>query len=626
MNESTFQSLLLLTVLSALTPIVVRGLRPIVRLPIVVAEILLGMAVGVSGLGLVHETPIVSFLAEFGFIFLMFLSGLEIDLGAATRGRGADERRPLLDRPVVLVLIAFSLTLGLAMTVGVGLTHFGMAKNPFLMALILSTTSLGVVVPVLKERGIAGSPYGQLVVLAAALSDFLTLFLLGLAFAFLGTGRVADTLLFGVLLLAFLLTSRASRWAARQPLIRRLSSELAHATAQIRVRWSFAIIVLWVVLASSLGIEVILGAFLAGAVIAQARPAARRIFEDKLDAIGYGFFIPLFFITVGARFDLSALSGSPNGLVLVPILVLAAFAVKVLPALIFRRLFSWRESLAAGFLLSSRLSLIIAAAEIARELDIITSATNTAILLVAIVTCTVSPLLFARLLPPEDEAVRKGVLLVGTDSLAELLATRLIAAGEQVSCVGVDDNRLRRMRDAGCQTFAGASDDPTVLAAAGAATAASLVALTSDRAGRLGACRHARERFGVKSIVARAHMPEEVSELHALGVQVVQPALAMVLGLEGALHFPAGLSMLVDQHDGFDLADAPLLNPDLVDRALRDVPVPGKALVIGIRRVGLDEVVVPSGDTVLRAGDVLVLCGNGEAIAQAARWIGSANG
>ena len=135
------------------------------------------------------------------------------------------------------------------------------------------------------------------------------------------------------MLVAFVGNAKLSGWAHRHKLTHHMIEELSHATAQIRVRETFALIVLWVVLAGSLGVEVILGAFLAGAVIGQNRQASRQIFEEKLDAMGYGFFIPIFFIMVGARFDLAALLGSPGALWLVPGLIAAAYLVKMLPAL-----------------------------------------------------------------------------------------------------------------------------------------------------------------------------------------------------------------------------------------------------------------------------------------------------
>ena len=325
---------------------------------------------------------------------------------------------------------------------------------------------------------------------------------------------------------------------------------------------------------------------------------------------------------MGPVFDLQALLRSPGALWLVPLLMAASYLVKLLPALCFRTRFGWRESIAAGLLLSSRLSLIIAASAIALKLDLITAATNSAIVLVAVVTCTASPVLFNRILPAQKERKRRGVIILGTDNLAELLGKRLLQDGEPVTFIGRDAARLDKLQASGCQVVTGPPEDEQVLRDAGAERARALVALTNDPEVVVKACRQAREQFAIPSVVARADDPEQVRILQASNVQVVQPAMAMALGLEGALHFPAAFSTLIDKSDQFDLADAPLSNPELLDRPLRQFHLPGNALVLGIRRQGEGEVVVPHGDTILREGDVLMLCGDPKALEEARRWIG----
>ncbi len=625
-KQGAFQSLLLLTLLALAVPLIIRQIGRFVRVPIVVGEIIAGIAVGQSGLNLVHETPVLTFLADFGFIFLMFLSGLEVNFAAIGEAKSGGVSRSIWQRPAWLAGLNFATTLLLASLVGLALWKFEMTRNPILMGLILSTTSLGIVVPVLKERGLITKQYGQLLLIAALFSDFITLLLLGLVISYTRRGFGPDLLFFLALLAIFVGAARFGRWANRHSLTRRIINELSHATAQIRVRGAFALIVAWVVFAGSLGVEVILGAFLAGAIIGQSRRSRSQIFEEKLDAMGYGFFIPIFFIMVGARFDLTALLASPGALWLVPLLIAASYLVKLLPALCFRLRFSWRESIAAGMLMASRLSLIIAASAIALDLKLITSGTNSAIILVAVVTCTCSPILFNRILPPKKEKKRQGVIVLGTDFLAELLGKRLLQDGEPVTFIGRDVARLEKLQESGCTIVSGPPDDEQVLRQAGAERARALVALSNDAEVVMNACRQAREQFQIPSVVARAELPEQVKSLQTLKVQVVQPAMAMALALEGALHFPSALSMLTDRSDEFDLADVALHNPDFIDQPLRQVHLTGQALVLGVRRRGEGEVVVPHGDTILREGDILMLCGNPKAVEEASRLLGGGNG
>ncbi len=619
-NHEAFQSLLLLTLLAVAVPLLLRRVSRVVRLPIVVGEIIGGIILGTSGLHLIHETPSIKFLADFGFIFLMFLSGLELDFAGSQDPARARQKIPLWQKPAWLGSLNFGFTLSLAMGIGVLLWNLGMTRNPILLGLILSTTSLGIVVPVLKERELIGTPFGQSLLFAALISDFVPMLLLGLLISVLRQGFSWNLLLFILLLVAFVAAAKVTRWATRHRITRKIVEELSFATAQIRIRGTFALIVLWVVLAGSLGVEVILGAFMAGAIIAQSRRSARGAFEQQLDAIGYGFFIPIFFIMVGARFDLAALSGSTRALWLAPALIFASYAVNVVPALCFRARFSWRESIAGCFLRASRLSLAIAAAAIAFDLGLITSGTNSAIILVAIVTCTISPVAFNRVLPPQPQRKREGVIIVGTDFLAELLGKRLIQDGEPVTFVGRDGTRLGKLQQAGFNVAIGPPDESSTLRQAGAERVRALVALSNDPEVVLRVAHHARQ-FHIPSIVARAESPEHVEGVQSLNVHIVQPAMAMALALEGALHFPAALSALTERSNQFDLAEVPVGNPELFGLPLRHVHLPGQALVLGIKRHREAEVIVPHGDTIVRAGDVLMLCGDPKALAQASRWI-----
>ena len=155
-----------------------------------------------------------------------------------------------------------------------------------------------------------------------------------------------------------------------------------------------ALMLAFVILAKFLGTEMILGAFLAGAVLSLLDKPADEQARQHLDAIGFGFFVPLFFITVGIGFDFRKLLGDKNTLLLAPLLLVAAFAIKILSALILRLSFNWRQTFAGGFLLSARLSLIIAASGIGTSLGIIQESTNAAFILIAALTSTLAPLLF----------------------------------------------------------------------------------------------------------------------------------------------------------------------------------------------------------------------------------------
>jgi Kef-type K+ transport system membrane component KefB/Trk K+ transport system NAD-binding subunit len=621
-EQSTFLPLLLITGLAVVVPLFASRIR-IVRLPIVVGEILAGIAIGRSGLNLVEPSPTLNFLAEFGFTFLMFLSGLEVSFQTLFTASEVGDGRPRWKRPIPLALLSFGLTILLAMLAGLGLTSSGLTSNPILMGLILSTTSLGIVMPILKERQLMSSGFGQTLLITSLISDFSTLLLLSIAIAIISRGLSLDIILFLALLGAFMTAARISRWVSSNKIIARISGELAHATAQIHVRGAFALMVIWAVLAEALGVEVILGAFLAGAILSVGGQGQESTLREKLDAIGYGFFIPIFFIMAGTRFDLQALLLSPRSLILVTILVIAAYLIKLIPSFLFRSLFSWRETIAAGVLLSSRLSLIIAASAIALDLGIISTSTNSAVLLVAMVTCTFSPILFNRILAPTLEAKRRRVVILGTGQLAVLLGQRLRQSEEEVIFIGPDQAQLARLSEQGFDVCRGDPTDQHVLEQAGLPTARALLAVTKRPEIMSEVCRMAIGQFGVPSVIARADDSAGAQSLEQMGVRVVQPAMAVIMALEGALHFPTAFNLLVDRGEDLDLADVRLLNRSIAGRALRDVRLPGDALVLGVHRDG--GMLVPHGDTVLKYGDVLMLVGSPDCIHSSRMTLGSSD-
>lgn len=613
-TEFSFVSLLLITGLAVFVPLLASRLRKL-RLPIVVGEILAGMIVGQSGFDLIEPSPALEFLTLFGFTYLMFLSGLEVDFGIIANNfqEGASSWR--LSNPIMLGVTVFGLTIAIAFVAAAVLLQMGLVQEPFIIALILSTTSLGIVVPVLKERGLMSSHYGQTLLMSALVADFGTLVLIAIDVAILSQGLTLEVLLVFLLLAAFAVAVQLGRWAATIPGLPRLIEELSHATAQIKVRGAMALMIAFIVLSEWLGSEVILGAFLAGVVISLLSPREGSELHLKMDAIGFGFFVPIFFIMVGVQFDLPALVGSSEALLLVPLLLGIAYAIKFVSALLYRFNFSWRETFAAGGILSARLSLIIAAAAIALEMGIITRAIDAAIILVAIVTSTISPLVFNRLLPFKEAPTRRGVILVGLGEMPILLAERLLKTGEHVTIVGLDRGRKRGRRRRDLPVLEGDPTNPEILEQAGAGSAAALVAMSTYDEVNLKACQLAGQKFGISYLVAQASDPDIASRLLNLGVRVIRPQLATMLAVEGALHFPAAFDMLTNHADGVEVREAELNNPRLDGRPLRQVRLPGDALVLGLRRDG--EVLVPHGNTRLRRGDLLMLVGHQESLKEA---------
>jgi Kef-type K+ transport system membrane component KefB len=413
MDEArSFAPLLVVVMLASVVPLLLSSVRGRLAIPIVVGEIIAGMIVGRSGFGWVlPDNGALMLLKELGFVFLMFLSGMEIDF-RSFRGTDPDQaRRQSRWSPLCLAVLNFGATLVMAGAFAWGLKWIGATTDPWMMALILSTTALGVVVPILKEAGLGQTRFGQTILLATVIADFVTMFLISVLVAVISRGLTAEILLVFLLFVAFFFAARFGSFLSRIESLQRVIAELSHATAQIKVRAAFSTLLIFVVLAETLGIEIIVGAFLAGAIVALLRTPEDRELSSQLEAIGFGFFIPIFFIMVGVDFNLPALLSSTGALLSVPLLLVAAIAVKMIPALLFRlNNHTWREALAAGILLCPRLSLIIAAAAIGEKLGIIDESVNAGIVLVAIVTVTASPLAFLRVFPVQRVKVARSMV------------------------------------------------------------------------------------------------------------------------------------------------------------------------------------------------------------------------
>ncbi|MGD2161934.1 MAG: cation:proton antiporter [Anaerolineales bacterium] len=619
MEHNNFLPLLLITGLAFFAPILANRLKRF-SIPIVVGEIVAGILIGRSGFNIIEPSPVLDFLAEFGFAYLMFLSGLEVDFDLLIpRGKKSSLS---IRQPLPLALIILVGTVGLGLLFSILLRSLGIVESPFLMGLILSTTSLGVVVPVLKERDLLGTNYGQLLLIAASLADFLILLLVTIFIAVRSVGLTLDLLLIPVLLLIFIVAVRITQIYSGRKLPQRILRELSSATAQIRVRGAFALMVAWVVLAEASGVEVILGAFLAGAIAGLISDPNDDDAQEKLDAIGYGFFIPIFFIMVGVEFNLRALFESPQAMLLVPLLVAGAYAVKVIPALLFRLRTTWREALAGGVLLASHLSLIIATASIALSLGLITEAVNAAIVLLAVISVTLSPTIFNRLVPERILERRRGIIIIGQDQLAEFLIERLDPEDEPITIICPDEGRVEAFENLAVHLIRGCPEFKDSLEQADGHQARVVVDLTSTTSETMEVCKLARQEFEIPLVISRIADVELIPRLQQMGVKIVQPALATAMALEGALRYPSVFDLLAHQTEAhIEVSEVVIGNQEVIDTPLRQLRLPGDTLLLSIHRD--ESVVVPDQDSTLRIGDRVGLIGSRSALDDTERYLQS---
>src|SRR3954471_7615720 len=377
----SFSNLLIVMAVAFTAPLLL-GLFPRLLLPSVVLEIVAGIVVGPSVLGWVHVDEAIEVISVLGLAFVLFLAGLEIEFGK------------LRGRVLKLTALGFAISLAVALAVSLGLKAAGLVDTPLLIAIILCSTSLGVLVPVLKDSGQLSTPFGQLIIAAASSADFGAIILLSIFFS--GKGGTGSTLLLlGALLALAVTVFLVVRGAEQSMRIRQDLLRLQDTTAQIRVRAALVLFVGFAALAESLGLEGILGAFTAGAILSlvdRDEVMTHPDFRRKLEAVGFGFFIPAFFVTSGVRFDLGALTASASNVLMVPVFLAALLAARGLPAIVYRRVLDGRHTAIAGLMQATSLPFIVAATAIGMDLKLIDAAASAALIGAGLLSVLLFPL------------------------------------------------------------------------------------------------------------------------------------------------------------------------------------------------------------------------------------------
>lgn len=398
-----FTTVLVVVTLAVISPIIAGR----IGIPGVVTEVMLGMVLGLSVflsehfydftlLG-VEEGGALAFLAEVGFIMLLFLIGLEVDFDRIEE-QGA--------KPLILGSLIYVLTFGLAYGAVVWLDLH------FIMTLVLATTAVDVVLPTMREAGIHRTQLGQAVMLSATIADFTTITVLTVyVFAIdIAGGTIFHPayLLIPALLLVFWIAYKMGGeivWRFPHLLARFFKAE---DPTELGVRASLALMFVFVVLSGAFGVEAIFGAFFAGVLIsALFREGA--LLEEKLYGVGYGFFVPIFFLNVGLQFDFAAL-GDLAAVLLLPALLGVAFAVKLIPSLLFLPQYGVKKTFAIGMLMSARLSFMIAVASVAVGLGFISSGVYATTILLAVILSVSGPTVFRAIMgrPKEPAAEDEG--------------------------------------------------------------------------------------------------------------------------------------------------------------------------------------------------------------------------
>lgn len=537
----------------------------------------------------------------------MFLSGMEInfDLFKKTPGQKRDSKSP-----VMIAVGAFAGVIVMALVLGFVLKAVCLFSDVFLTTILFSTVALGVVIATLKEKDIVNKPMGQTILLTAVLGEVIPMLALTFYASIYGHNAGRLWLIILLFLAAIFLLRRF-----RQPFI--WFNKISKATTQLDIRLAFFLIFALVTVAEQVGAENILGAFLAGMVMKLLQPSEAT--QEKITAIGYGFFIPIFFIMTGDRLNLRTLFANKSALALIPVLV-AGFIIAKLPAyLAFRRRFTNRNSFAGTFLTVTTITLVLPSLQVARNLHVITNNQSSAFILAAVVACILGPIVFNSTYKlGKEDLIKQRVVLIGTNAYTVPIvqqlaknwyATRMVTDKEDnYKTFNSEVNHLEylpELKEADLDKK-GYFDTDVLVAA-----------FPNDNKNyRIAKMAH---DHGVKRIIAGLNHPsidrEHADELRQLVVEIYNAFIVQTSMLRAMVESPAAYQMMTNTESG--LFEVTVRNLQYVGQKLRSLPYIDKMTISRIYRHG--KPLSPHGDTVIEEGDHILFTGSYANIAEIRR-------
>lgn len=592
-------SLFLVVLLALVIPIFMARFQ-ISNVPTAVAEIIVGIIMGSSGFNLITSTHDLTFLSNLGVILLMFLSGMEIDFdllqrknnpkGKSQAGKTVDPLKTAITAFIGIVIMAFVLAYVLRLT--------GLFSEVMLAAIILMTVALGVVIATLKEKDILGRPIGQTILLTAVLGEVIPLLLLTI-YASINGGNAEQLWLIILLFVAAIFLLRRFK----QPYL--WFAKITKSTTQLDIRLAFFLIFALVTVAETVGAENILGAFLAGMVMKLLEPSEAT--KDKLTSIGYGFFIPIFFIMTGVGLNLRSLFAHPSSLMLLPVLVIFLFIAKVPVLLTYVRYFQKKNAFAGGFLTATTITIVLPTLQVARKLHAITSTQSDAFILAAVIVCILSPIVFNSnfVLLPEDK-IKEKVAIVGANAVTVPVAHDLHANWYSVKMF-TDKKNQYKTYDSRVEnlTFLPNLDEET-LEKDGVFDGDIVVAANRADEDNIKIARMAKEK-GVNRVIARLSEVDSktLTEFNEKGIEVFNSTNVHAALMRAMIESPTVYRIMTDAKN--ILYSVKVKNTHYTGRQLMDLEFIDQITVSRIKRG--DEWLIPRGATVIEPGDILVFSG-----------------
>lgn len=614
-------SLLIMLFAALITPMLMARFK-ITFLPTAVVEIILGIVLGPSLLGLVHTTEILKQLSDIGVIILLFLSGMEIDFDLFKKPQGTPS--PLAQKnavqnskwsPVILSCLAYSTIIVISLVLAGLFKWANLFSDFWLAAILFATISLGIVIATLKENELLSKVFGQTVLLIAVLGEVVPM--LGLTFyaSVFGSSSKSLWLLLLIIVAAIFLLHRFKFFF-------NFFEQINKSTTQLDIRLAFFLIVAMVTVASSVGAENILGAFIAGIILKLLRPSEST--KDKLDSIGYGFFIPIFFMMSGIGLNLRTLLSDPEALTLIPLFFLAYVIAKLAIYPILSLRFKSANAIAGTSLSTATITMVVAILQVAKNMHVINAHQSGAFLLAAILTCVFSPLIFSKAYRPEAEDLKKQTVhFIGANIFTVPVAQQLTQGWYDIQMY-TDNEKNYRTYNSEIQIHLLENLNAEEMIKQGIFDTDILV-VGHFRAQENYLLAKAAKAYGVERVIVRFEdrniLNKHEKELHDLGIEIYNTPEVNIAMLRGLIETPSTMLLLNDTTN--TIFEVQVHNRKYTGLEIKNLPFIDKITISQIFRN--HRLIRPVGTTQLELNDHLIFTGSKNDIEEIRHELGKMN-
>lgn len=612
MDTLEYWPLFIIFIIAWLVPLVLSWLE-VSKVPSVIVEIIMGVIIGPYVLDLVQQSPIMDFLAYTGFLFLIFLAGLEIDVDkiVSSLPRGKIRMIDLVSNSFLLAVFIYFGSLLLSIPAAWMISQF-IDINIVFYTLLFPTVALSITVPILKAEGELTRKFGQIMLMEGAIATIMSIILISVYSGVLKNGFQVELLLFSLIFVAFVVTYVVGKRLIKVRTFQNLLYTLEHAASQIRVRGTVALAMLFVVIAHLINTELIMGAFFAGTLLSLFISKERSALVFKLDGMSYGFFIPIFFIMVGVKLNLSALTQFGESIPFIATLTVGFFITQVIPTLVMTKVFGLKKALSGGVLLTARLGLTIATAQIGLSLEVITPADNAGIVTAAIITSLIAPMAY-KFFSGGGEPYHN-IYIFGGSRASLLLAERIKM--HEISCLSIlqKSEMFHEYERKGLHFRKVDQLDESVFETLDIRTPDLVIILTENDEINLNLAVHLKNKLNHQKFITQKESDTGQLVDNQSKIKLIDNDEVLASHVEDMIVRPETLETLSESFGMYRVEEIHLTNKDIHRNQVKQIAFPPSGSLVMLRRS--KEIFIPHGDTHLLVGDILTVIGNSTALAE----------